>query len=154
MLERNLNRCAPSALGATITLGRGPDHPPVRAHLVPRVVRPDEVRAALRIPLLTDAPTLDASITLYAAAEAAFAELAAALADTLGVVLDRCPALPEHPIEPGTEGLTDLTVVNIALGYLLNRGRTLPQARDELARRARLHDTDLARAAQLLIDSC
>lgn len=153
MLERDLHRCAPSALGATITLDRGPHHAAVQAHLVPRVVQPHEVRSALRIPLPVSDHAVDASVTLYAAAECAFADLAADLAHALGVTPDLATALPDRPIEPGTQGLTDLTTVNIALGHLLNRGRTLSQAREELAHLAQQRHTDLARAARLLLDS-
>ena len=153
MLERDLHRCAPSTLGATITLDRGPHHVHVQAHLVARVLQPDEVCSALRIPLPMSDRAVDASITLYAAAECAFVDLAADLADDLGVTLDLATALPDRPIEPGIQGLTDFTTVNIALGHLLNRGRTLPQARDELARLAQQRNTDVARAARLLLDS-
>ncbi|SDU86449.1 hypothetical protein SAMN04488544_1152 [Microlunatus sagamiharensis] len=149
MLERDLHRCAPSALGATITLDRGPHHAAVQAHVVPRVLQPAEVRSALRIPLPMSDDAVEASITLYAAAECAFADLAHAL----GVTPDLATALPDRPIEPGIQGLTDLTTVNIALGHLLNRGRTLSQAREELAHLAQHRHTDLARAARLLLDS-
>ena len=161
MLERDLRRSVPSALGATITLSRGHDHAPVQIHLVARTLAPDEIRAALRFPLATPSltpestpgPTFSVSVTLYAARAVAFADLAADLADVLHVEVDQQPPMPDSPISPGTSGLTDLTQVNIALGHLVNRGRTLVEARAELARLATHHRTDLADAARMLLDA-
>lgn len=152
MLDRDLRRCVPSALGATVSLVRGPDRTPLQIHLVSRTLEPDEVRATLRIPLRGPDPAVDASITLYASRVVAFADLAADLTDSLRVLVDQRPNLPQSPVEPGTSGLPDLTLVNIALGRLLNRGRTLAQARAELNKHATHHHTDLAGAARLLLD--
>ena len=165
MLERDLRRSVPSALGATITLSRGHDHSPVQIHLVARTLAPDEIRAALRFSLATPLLTSDSTpaptpgttfavtVALYAARAGAFADLATDLTDVLHVDVDQQPPLPDSPISPGTSGLTDLTQVNIALGHLMNRGRTLTQARAELARHATQHRTDLAGAARLLLDA-
>ena len=165
MLERDLRRSVPSALGATITLSRGHDHAPVQIHLVARTLAPDEIRAALRFPLAAPPPTpeltpgpmagpaFSVSVTLYAARAVAFADLAVDLADVLHVEVDQQPPMPDSPISPGTSGLTDLTQVNIALGHLVNRGRTLVEARAELARLATHHRTELADAARMLLDA-
>ena len=152
MLERNLLRSVSSALGATITLTRGDGENPVLVHLVARALQPDEIHTALRVPLPATDTSFEASITFYAAKADAFADLAHDLAEHLGVEVEH-QAPPAHPVEPGTNGLTDLTIVNIALGHLINRGRTLAQARTELAALAQHHHTDLAAAARTLINT-
>lgn len=158
MLDRNLRRRIPSALGATITLTHPdcPDGHPVEVHLVPRTVTPVMIRAALRVPLLQLTGAVRGSVTFYATEACAFADLITDLGALLAVdpaALDEHPALPDHPIEPGISGLVDLTVVNIALGILLNRGRSLTEARAELSRQAHQLDTDLATAARALLDT-
>lgn len=152
LLNRDLRRRVPSSLGCTIELTRGPTHPGVRLNLVKRVVRLDEISSALRLPLPSLLVSFTASITLYAAQPEALADLAVELAAILGVQVDENPILPERAIEPGTGGLTDFTVVNIALGHLLNRGRTIDEARAELARHALDQHGDLADAARALLD--
>ena len=150
MLERDLLRSVSSALGATMTLHRGPGQRRSPVDLVARTLQPEEIHATLCVPLRAAERMLSASITFYAAHACAFVDLAVDLADLLGVPVDPRSTLPDHPVEPGTSGLTDLTTVNIALGHLLNRGRTLTQARTELAALAEHHDTDLTGAARLI----
>lgn len=153
MLERDLQRSVPAALGATVALIPNPVGAVVRFNLVPRSLQPEELRDALRVSLPSSDASFEASITFYAGCADAFADLAEDLDDVLALSIERHPGLPTSPIEPGTAGLTDFSSVNIALGHLLNRGRTLTQARAELVRYAEHNDTDLAGAARLLLGS-
>lgn len=152
LLTRDLRRRVPSALGSTIELTRGSTHPGVQLNLVARVVHPDEIRSAIRVPLPSPMVSFTASITIYARQPEALNDLAVELAAILEVPVDEHPVLSQRAIEPGTAGLTDFTLVNIALGHLLNRGRTIDQARAELARHALDHKSDLAGAARELLD--
>lgn len=152
LLNRDLQRRVPSALGSTIELTRGAHHPGVRLNILARVVHPAEIGSALQVPLPSPVVSFTASITIYARQPEALNDLAVELAAILGVPVDEHPVLPEHAIEPGTGGLTDFTLVNIALGHLLNRGRTIDQARAELARHAHNYQSDLAGAARELLD--
>jgi hypothetical protein len=156
MLQRNLHRAVPSALGACITVvsevtsGAG-----IRINLLTRVLDPAEIAAALRIPLrqLAAGPT---SVVLYAGQPGALEEIAVALGRALRLDpgdLDQHPVLPVTPVHPGTSGLHDFSVVNRAIGVLMNRGHTMVQARAELSQRAERSGTDLPAAAQALLTS-
>ena len=151
MLQRNLKRRVPSVLGASISIpaGRVPEVA-VRLDLVTRTVEPEEIAAALKLPLAHLLSNTDGFIIFYAAAPIAFVQLAADLADALRLEageVDQHPRLPVEPLHPGIAGLQDFTAVNQAVGVLMGRGLGLDEARAELRRRAEEAGTDLVGAA-------
>ncbi len=157
MLERDLLRNVPSALGATVALlADEPGRLPIEVHLVARTVRPDEIASALQVPLARLAPTVNGSITFWAGEPGALGDLAADLVAAFGLVpvdVDQDPDRPRGPLAPTVEGLQDFSLVNRALGVLMNRGHTLAAARAELDRRAALRGLELVAAARAVIGS-
>jgi hypothetical protein len=157
VLDRDLHRQVPSALGATITVTHAEvAECPMQINLVDRPVEPAEIAAALLIPLGDLAPPVTGHVVLYAGAAGAFAELVVALAAALDLAagsFDQHPELPRSLISPGVTGFRSFAIVNRAVGVLVNRGRTVPEARIELRRRADQSRTGLPMAAQTLLDS-
>ena len=155
MIEHNLRRTVTSLLGASITL-HTPASPDVAVvvHFVDRTIEPDEIGAALVLPLPGLSAPRNASITFYAAKPDAFDPLIPQLAQALHLhpgSIDWHPPLPTSPISPRVDGLHDFAVVNCALGVLLNRGHTLDTARAELIDHAQRAQTDLTAAAHAIL---
>ena len=100
----------------------------------------EEVAAAsLVLPLPLLGP-FDAGshLVLYAARAGAFVDLSADLAfavdvDLFALCLDEHLEMPDHTV---ASGLSDISVVNQAIGVLIDRGNTPDQARAELHRSA------------------
>lgn len=157
MLEHNLRRSVPSALGATVSLSDRRDPlRPVTVNLVPRTVHPEEVASVLSVPLVTLGTAMRGTVTFYASLPDAFHDLAADLGAAFDLAqddLDRDARPPTRPIEPGITGLLDFSLVNRALGVLLNRGHSLPGARLELQSRAADARTDIVDAARAVLAS-
>ncbi|RYZ27823.1 MAG: hypothetical protein EOP01_07220 [Propionibacteriaceae bacterium] len=166
MLDRDLIRGVPSALGATVTLHRG-SRQPTGGRRRGSHRGAEEIHATLGVSLRAQDSMFSVSITPDAGRACAFVDLAVDLfvdlADALGVPLDPRPARPDHPVEPGTSERTAFTLVNVALvnaalvnfalGHLLHRGRSLAAARAELAVLAEHHDADLVGAARQILDT-
>ena len=156
MLERNLLRSVPSVLAATITLRNLRSGCGVEVNLVRRIVEAGEVMSGLKVPLAALVPTLAGHTTFYASQPAAFADLVEDLATALRVPphdLDQRVPPPSGAIRPGIEGLQDFSLVNRALGVLLNRGYELTAARTELQARAERSGTELVAAARAILAS-
>ena len=157
MLDHDLRRCVPSALGTTISLTDDQGSPqPVAMTCVTRTVQPDEIASVLRVPLGSLGPGVRATATFYASKPGAFRHVAADLASLVGTSresLDHNVCPPVAPLEPGITGLHDFSLVNRALGVLLNRGHTLAGARRELQSRAARACTDVVEAARVVLAS-
>ena len=85
----------------------------------------------------------DGTVVLYAGQAGAFVDLAADARRVRrldgGVVVDghlSCTDNPGAPGPPGASGLDESTVVNQAIGVLVDRGRLPDEAHEELLRRA------------------
>jgi hypothetical protein len=108
-----------------------------------------QVAASLVLPL-----PAGTSLALYAATPGALADLAADLTRALGLprgsaVLDGDLSAPVVP--SGVAGLADLSVINRAIGVLIDRGHPASTARAELRRRAAGAGESLLAAAQRLV---
>jgi hypothetical protein len=114
------------------------------------------VLASLAVPWSLSAPC---DIVLFQASEAGAFLL---LADDLRVLLDPLLPLlvdehlhiqPEAPAGRLLSSIADLSVVNRAVGILIDRGLPPEEARAELSRRAQQNRTDIADASRVLLDS-
>ncbi len=116
-------------------------------------------RSSLALPLGSPAGAgPGGTIVLYAANPGAFVDLAADLQRVHGlggpVVLDGdLPGTCQPPTEPGVTGLTELSVINRAIGVLITRGHPPGQARAELVRRAATGRTGVTDAARHVLAS-
>lgn len=157
MLERNLSRRVPAILGGTVTLvTASPSGATISVNMVSRVVGPDEIAAALEIALGPLLPDVSGTVVIYSGEPDAFVGLAAELAEASNMspfVLDPHPPLPTVAIAPNADGLEDFSLVNRALGVLLNRGYSVDDARSELGRRAERSHTALTAAARVVLAS-
>ncbi len=132
VLLDDLGAAVPSFLGLTMTLSLH-GSPVVLTTLKADLAL--TAAASLRLPLArwTGGGDTDA-IIFYARQPGAFVDLDADVAYAEGhhggVVLDgHLPSGPYPPPPPGITGLADLSVVNRAVGVLLDRGHTLAEAR-------------------------
>lgn len=157
VLADDLILAVPSFLGLTLTLYV--DGLPVT--MTARAGSPTgAARDVLALPLgpLT-AFEPDSSLVLYAATPGAFTELQTDMAFYRIVAATApAPSLVVSPIAgwPGPAGITglvELGVINQAIGVLLDRGRTVESARDELHRAAREQGRSLFRVAEELLDA-
>lgn len=98
-------------------------------------------RASLKLPLAALTAAVGGTVVLYAANPGAFVDLAADSQRIFGldgqVVIDGHLPSPADPIRPaGITGLRDLSVINRAIGVLIELGHTPSEAHAELRRRA------------------
>lgn len=165
LLDRNLRHSVPTALGASLVIDRVDVGGTLRLDLVTRTVDPAEVRAAMRVHLDDVRPDVRGWVDFFASVAGAFDRLAADLRRVLssgpgepadgpevGVEVDEQAPLPTRPLVPGLSGLTDFSRVDHALGILLNRGYTLPAARELLRCRALQTGTDVQAVATDIIN--
>lgn len=157
MLKRNLSRRVPAILGGTVTLvAASPAGATISVNMVGRVVGPHEIAAALEIALGPLLPDISGTVVIYSGEPDAFVELAAELAEALNMtpfVLDPHPPLPAVAIAPNADGLEDFSLVDRAMGVLLNRGYSVDDARTELGRRAARSQTAVTAAARVVLAS-
>jgi hypothetical protein len=156
MLQRDLRRAVPSALGASISFDLDvPSGVPKTINLVERILDPDEIAAGLRLPLMLPQQSLRGSLLLYASKPGAFDDVVDDLSNMLNTPLDeadREPPLPRQPVSPSVVHVEDFSLVNDALGVLINRGHSLTGARNQLQDEASRTGTGLPRAARKLLD--
>jgi len=157
VLVDDLRAAIPSALGLTVTITEAGDAVTLTS-AAPDV--PATAAASLRIPLdEVSAAGPGSAVTFYAARPGAFVDLAADIRDAYGlnsqVVIDwhlDDPAFSTgSPGGPGMTGLTELVVINRALGVLLGQGRH-SNPRGVLQWRADQAGTTLVAVAQQLLD--
>jgi hypothetical protein len=135
-----------SYLGLTITLAL--DGHQISFSLTERVA---DAMTSLCIPLPEVAGSEPgSSLVLYAATPGAFVDLAADLAWTLGLdpgalVLDEHLAVPQS--SEVVTGLQDHSIINRAIGVLIEDGYTPESGRTELRRRAELDEVALTVSA-------
>ncbi len=155
-LLADLVRAAPSAVGLEVhAVVAGQD---VRLGRFLEGVRPSEVMASLRVPLLPDgdrpasgpAPT---SVTFYATGPGAFVDLGADLAFARGLALGGLELDGHRPTStrPGVQGLERVADVHRAVGVLLARGISPEQAYDRLRDEARTRSVALADHARAVV---
>jgi len=153
--RRDLRQAVPSALGATISFDLDPPKGVMREiNLVERTLDPVEIVAGLCIPLILPQQSLGGSVLFYACELGAFDDIVEdllTLLDTEPGLVDQSPALPESPVSPSVVNVEDFSVVNDALGVLINRGDSLTEARADLQAAAQA-DTGLPNAARTLLD--
>lgn len=156
MLQRDLRRAVPSALGATISFDLdAPSGVPREIHLVERTLDPDDIAAGLRIPLILPQQSVSGSILFYAGEPGAFDDVARellALLHTRPGLADHAPSLPAAPVSPSVVDVEDFSLVNDALGVLIHRGYSLAEARAGLQDRAAQDRSGLPQAARGLLD--
>ena len=157
-LLNGLRRASPSSLGLEVhALVAGQD---VRFGRFLPGVRPGDVTASLRVPLLR-APeppgpvTGDVQVTFYAGRAGAFVDLAADLAHAQGLDPDRLELDGHAPSSTGTgvRGLERVSVVHRAVGVLIAQGHDAHEAYDHLVAQARTRGVPLADHAQALVDA-
>ena len=112
--------------------------------------------ASLQLPLdVFGAGDTRGTVLFYAAHPGAFVDLAADSRRVLS--LDGQVRIDGHltadPGHPGVTGLTDATLVNRAIGVLLDQGFSPHQAHDELRRRAAAAAATVPAAAESLLSS-
>lgn len=156
MFHRDLRQAVPSALGATVAFDLDtPCGIPKKINLLERALDPLEIVAGLRIPLVLPQQSLRGSILFYASDRGAFDDIVKKLLTLLGLdpgLVDRSPTLPTGPISPSVVNVDDFSVVNDALGVLINRGDSLTEARTDLQDGAVQAQTGLPGAARTLLD--
>ena len=156
MFQRDLRRAVPSALGATISFDLDtPTGIPKESNLVERTLEPAEIAAGLRIPLVLPQQSLGGRVLVYASEPGAFDDVVkrlAALLDAQAGPVDASPTLPSDPVRPSVVAVEDFSLVNEALGVLMNRGLTLTEARVDLQARAAEGRSGLPAAARRLLD--
>jgi hypothetical protein len=156
MFQRDLRQAVPSALGATISFDLDtPTGVPKTINLVERALDPAEIASGLQIPLVLPQQSLSGSVLLYASEPRAFADVVTglvALLDAQAGLIDESPVLPSSTVRPSLVAVEDFSLVNEALGVLINRGYTLTEARFDLQNRATRGHTGLPAAARRLLD--
>ena len=157
VLVDDLAAAVPSLLGLHLTILVAGD--PVT--LTTGSADPLPPAASLHVPLdeLTTAEE-GSTVTFYAGRPGAFVDLAADIRHAYG--LDGHVVIDGHLDEPvsvqdskrttGVTGLTEFSVINQAIGVLIEQGQPPDTARDELARRAQRAGTTLSGAAHRLLD--
>jgi len=133
ILQRDLRRAIPSALGATVSFDLDvPCGTPKEMHLLERTLDPSEIATGLRFPRILPQRSLAGSILFYAAEPGVFDDVVEDLSMLVGMsreLIDQSPALP---VSPSVVNVEDFSVVNDALGVLMNRGDSLTEARTAL----------------------
>jgi hypothetical protein len=156
MFQRDLRLAVPSALGATISFDLDtPTGTPKEIDLVERALDPGEIASGLRLPLVLPQQSLSGSVLLYASEPDAFTDVVeglVALLDAQAGLVDASPELPSGTVSPSVVAVQDFSLVNEALGVLINRGFTLTEARGDLQDRATRGRTSLPEAARRLLD--
>lgn len=138
-LAADLQAAVPSYRGVHLTVALDGDAVEL-VHLLP----PEDgesIRTSLRLPLLALGTGFDPAsrVVMYAAAPGAFVDLAADLRYELDgqsreLALDA--DLPPPRQTSGLSGLSELSIVNRAIGVLIDRGELPDRARATLAHRA------------------
>ena len=152
VLVDDLTVAVPSFLGLTMTLRLGGDPVTLTSIDGGRVTT---AGASLQLPLdpLAGAGP-DSVVVFYAGSPGAFVDMATDTRRAYGldgqVVVDGHLAVPAIGV-PGLSGLNDLTVVNRAIGVLIDQGHHPDQAHDELLRRADNDKTRLPETARSLL---
>jgi hypothetical protein len=156
MVQRDLRRAVPSALGATVFFDLDtPSGVPKGINRCEQTLDPSEIAAGLRLPLILPQQSLSGWILCYAARPGAFdvvVEELLTLLDTDRALVDRAPGLPSSPVSPSLAEVEDFSVVNEALGVLISRGDSLTEARNSLQDDATQVRTGLPGAARALLD--
>lgn len=156
MVQRDLRLAVPSALGASISFDLdAPTGIPKEINLLERTLDPSEIGAGLRIPLILPQQSLIGSILFYAGEPGAFDDVIqdlGALLDSHPGRVERSPRLPTTSVSPSVVEAEDFSVVNDALGVLINRGYSLTEARATLQDGASQAGAGLPRAARRLLD--
>lgn len=152
MLLRDLRRTVPSALGYTLLLVAVPGLPEVSITVADGRLSAGAVLSTITFDLPV-AHMVTAAATFYAAEPNAFGRLAPLLGTsaTLAVGGVRLGGPLDADVEPGVHGLADHTKVNYAIGVLLARGRSLPEADRHLRHLADRHGGLEAAAEHLLM---
>ena len=121
------------------------------------MLEPADVRATLRLPLGAISIGLVGTVTFYASRPGAFDDLAAQLRSTLAatgdvrlVVVDEGQSTPALLVS-GITGAAELSLVNRAVGVLLERGCTPEEARAELLEQAGIANVSLPVMAQRVL---
>jgi hypothetical protein len=155
MVQRDLRQAVPSALGATVSFDLDlPTGTPKEMQLLERTLDPSEIAAGLRLPLILPQQSLAGSILLYAAEAGAFDDVVEDLLRLLHTdrrLIDQSPVLPSSPVSPSVLNVEDFSVVNDALGVLMNRGESLTEARTHLQDGAADAHAGLPDAARTLL---
>ncbi len=146
-----LGNAIPSLLGFTISLGI--DGTPVIVQVATRSDESSAAGSSLHLPLAWMPDHAGSSLTFYASTPGAFVDLAADLAFAIGprhgIVLDgNLDALPRAP---AVFGLAGLSVVNRAVGMLIERGLEPDTAMAELEHRSAHENLTVPEAAAELI---
>ena len=153
VLTDDVSAVIPSFLGLTMTLLL--DGNPLTLTAVDEELT-SSVKASLTLPLGALTAAASGTVVLYAANPGAFVDLAEDSRRIFGldgqVVIDaHLPSLAD-PISPaGITGLDDLSVINQAIGVLIELGRTPREAEAELRRRAAEDRRTVLDAAERLL---
>ncbi|MGI8458792.1 MAG: hypothetical protein ACR2LI_11870 [Propionibacteriaceae bacterium] len=145
-LRRDARTAVGSFLGFLVTVATNVDVC-VTITQVDHDLEPGEVKSSLRLDLPHQAPDRAPSVvTLFAARVGALVDLAADLAVALhvpyeAVVLDA--DLPGSTVRAGVTGLREFDVVQQAIGVLVAQGRTVRDARYDLAHRGAPYEAAL-----------
>ena len=156
VLADDLTLAIPSFLGLTMSLDVGGGTITLTA-VAPAAAA--TARATLRLPLDPMAGAGPGSnVVFYADSAGAFVDLAADTRHAYGldgqVVLDgHVASTALQPGPPGVNGLEEATVVNRAIGVLIDQGHLPDEARRELLRRGGGHPRGSLGAAQDLLRS-
>ena len=155
VLMDDLTTAIPSLLGLNLTITVAGDIVTLTTTVSPE---PPVAAASLRVPLdrLT-AVGAGSAVTFYAGRPGAFVDLAADIRYAYGldgqVVVDgHLPTSVLATTPSGVAGLAEFSVINRAIGVLIEQGHPPGTARDELHRRAELAGHTLSVAAQHLLD--
>ena len=155
-VDRDASLAVGSYLGLSVTLTV--NDAPLTLTAFDPAVDPAHVASSVLVPL-PGGPTgpgdSDAlRVVFYAATPGAFVDFAADLCFALGLPLTACPIdehlTPEIP-SVGSTDLAQLTLINQAIGVLLERGHTPSTAQAELHRLADLDSGHLHHAAAAVI---
>jgi hypothetical protein len=154
VLFGDLTAAVPSFIGLRMTVHA--DDTAVTLNAVEPQLAPT-TRSTLLLPLhrITGAQPV-ATVLLYAAEPGGFTELAVLtrrVFDLDGeVVLDgHVPAVDDPPALPGIGDTNDATLINRAIGVLIDQGYPPEQTHAELAHRAAQHHTSVSTAASALL---
>jgi hypothetical protein len=154
-LAADVAAAVPSFLGLTMTLLL--DGRPVTVMAV-EADRAAAAGASLRLPLDPLAGAAPgSSVVFYAGRPGAFVDLAADTCYAYGldgdVVLDGHLTPPPRAVQahPGVYGSDEMTVINQAIGVLIEHGRLPGEAHEELLRRAAQHGRCLPSVAEDLL---
>lgn len=152
MLLRDLCRTVPSAIAYTLVIVAAPGLPEVSITVADGRVAAGTVLSTVTFGLPVT-HEITATVTFYALQTGAFDQFARLLdtSATFGKGAVRLGGPVETDIEPGVHGLADHTKVSYAIGVLLGRGRSLPQAEHYLQGLADQHGSLEAGAEHLLM---